>query len=48
MKEEGVPALWRGAGVNIARGLFGTCTLVGFDYFKKFYIEMAYGVDVEA
>jgi solute carrier family 25 (adenine nucleotide translocator) protein 4/5/6/31 len=48
MKEEGVPAFFRGAGANIARGLGGTLVLVGFDYFKKFYIKMAYGVDVEA
>ena len=44
MKEEGVPAFFRGAGANIARGLGGTLVLVGFDYFKMGYIYWRYGV----
>ena len=46
--EEGVGAFFKGAGSNILRGLGGTLVLVGFDYFKKFYIKAKYGVDVEA
>ena len=48
MGEEGVGAFFKGAGSNILRGLGGTLVLVGFDYFKKFYIKAKYGVDVEA
>jgi solute carrier family 25 (mitochondrial adenine nucleotide translocator), member 4/5/6/31 len=43
MKNEGMAAMFRGAGANIFRGLGGTLVLVGFDYFKKFYIEYKYG-----
>ena len=42
--EEGVGAYFKGAGSNILRGLGGTLVLVGFDYFKMFYIQMRYGV----
>jgi len=43
MKEEGVAAYFRGASANIFRGLGGTLVLVGFDYFKDFYIQFKYG-----
>jgi solute carrier family 25 (adenine nucleotide translocator) protein 4/5/6/31 len=44
MREEGVSAFFRGAAANIFRGLGGTLVLVGFDYFKMFYIYQMYGV----
>jgi len=43
LKEEGVAAYFRGASANIFRGLGGTLVLVGFDYFKDFYIQFKYG-----
>jgi len=48
LKEEGVAAYFKGAGSNILRGLGGTLVLVGFDYFKAFYIRMVKGIDVVA
>ncbi len=36
---EGPKALFRGAGVNIVRGVAGAGVLSGFDKFKKMYIE---------
>lgn len=45
MKNEGIPAYFRGAGANIMRGLGGTLVLVGFDYFKEAYITFRYGAD---
>ena len=35
---EGVKALYRGAGVNIVRGVAGAGVLSGFDKLKQFYI----------
>lgn len=43
LKEEGLAAYFRGASANIFRGLGGTLVLVGFDYFKEFYIQFKYG-----
>ena len=34
LREEGVSALYKGAGSNILRGLAGALVLVGFDYCK--------------
>ena len=34
IKNEGILSLWRGAGVTIARGIFGAVLLVGFDRLK--------------
>merc|ERR1712096_479361 len=45
MKEEGFAAYFKGAGSNILRGLAGTLVLVGFDYFKEWYIEWKYPED---
>jgi solute carrier family 25 (adenine nucleotide translocator) protein 4/5/6/31 len=42
LKEEGVKALYKGAGSNILRGLAGALVLVGFDYCKGFYLEWKY------
>ena len=36
---DGVGALYKGAGSNILRGLAGALVLVGFDYCKNFYLE---------
>jgi solute carrier family 25 (adenine nucleotide translocator) protein 4/5/6/31 len=41
-KDEGVKALYKGAGSNILRGLAGALVLVGFDYFKNWYLEFKY------
>jgi len=42
LKEEGVKAMYKGAGSNILRGLAGALVLVGFDYCKNFYLEWKY------
>jgi len=42
LTQEGVPALYKGAGSNILRGLAGSLVLVGFDYTKNFYLEWKY------
>jgi solute carrier family 25 (adenine nucleotide translocator) protein 4/5/6/31 len=42
IKQEGVPALFKGAGSNVLRGLAGAMVLVGFDYFKKAYVDWKY------
>ena len=39
VKNEGVLSLWRGAGVTIARGIFGAVLLVGFDSLKTSYAK---------
>jgi len=39
---EGVKAMYKGAGSNILRGLAGALVLVGFDYCKNFYLEYKY------
>eukprot|EP00461_Guttulinopsis_vulgaris_P000001 UN00001 len=39
IKTDGAPALFRGAGANILRGVAGAATLSGFDYFQKWYIS---------
>lgn len=36
---EGIPAFFRGAGVNIVRGVAGAGVLSGFDKFKQIYIS---------
>jgi solute carrier family 25 (adenine nucleotide translocator) protein 4/5/6/31 len=41
--DEGVPALFKGAGSNILRGLCGAFVLVGFDYAQDFYLQWRYG-----
>lgn len=38
IKNEGSRALFRGAGVNIVRGVAGAGVLSGFDHFKKIYV----------
>jgi len=43
VKEKGVPALFKGAGSNILRGLAGALVLVGFDYMQDFYLKLKYG-----
>jgi solute carrier family 25 (adenine nucleotide translocator) protein 4/5/6/31 len=42
LKEEGMKAMYKGAGSNILRGLAGALVLVGFDYCKNFYLEWKY------
>jgi len=42
LAQEGVKALYKGAGSNILRGLAGSLVLVGFDYCKQFYLEWKY------
>jgi solute carrier family 25 (adenine nucleotide translocator) protein 4/5/6/31 len=42
LKEEGVKAMYKGAGSNILRGLAGAMVLVGFDYCKNYYLEWKY------
>jgi len=39
VQTEGSRALYRGAGVNIVRGVAGAGVLTGFDRLKKFYIQ---------
>jgi solute carrier family 25 (adenine nucleotide translocator) protein 4/5/6/31 len=41
-KEEGMKAMYKGAGSNILRGLAGALVLVSFDYCKNFYLEWKY------
>jgi solute carrier family 25 (adenine nucleotide translocator) protein 4/5/6/31 len=42
LKEEGVGAMFKGAGSNILRGMAGALVLVGFDEFKAAYIQFRY------
>jgi len=42
MKNEGVSAMYKGAGSNVLRGLAGSLVLVGFDYCKQYYLEWKY------
>jgi len=42
LKDEGVKAMYKGAGSNILRGLAGALVLVGFDYCKGFYLDWKY------
>jgi len=42
MLNEGVKAMYKGAGSNILRGLAGSLVLVGFDYTKNWYLEWKY------
>jgi len=42
LQQEGVGAMYKGAGSNILRGLAGALVLVGFDYCKNFYLEWKY------
>jgi len=42
LKDEGMKALYKGAGSNILRGLAGALVLVGFDYCKGFYLDWKY------
>ena len=39
LKNDGVGAMFKGAGSNILRGLAGALVLVGFDYFKEAYLD---------
>jgi len=43
LKEEGVAALFKGAGSNVLRGLAGALVLVGFDELKAAYVNLKYG-----
>lgn len=36
--QEGVKSLYRGAGVNVIRGVAGAGVLSGFDKFKNLYV----------
>jgi solute carrier family 25 (adenine nucleotide translocator) protein 4/5/6/31 len=42
LKNDGVAAMYKGAGSNILRGLAGALVLVGFDYTKNYYLEWKY------
>jgi len=42
LANEGIGAMYKGAGSNILRGLAGAMVLVGFDYCKNFYLEWKY------
>jgi solute carrier family 25 (adenine nucleotide translocator) protein 4/5/6/31 len=42
LKNEGLKAMYKGAGSNILRGLAGALVLVGFDYTKGYYLEWKY------
>jgi len=42
LSQDGVGAMYKGAGSNILRGLAGALVLVGFDYIKNFYLEWKY------
>jgi len=44
LKNEGMKAMYKGAGSNILRGLAGALVLVSFDYAKNYYIEWKYGI----
>eukprot|EP00761_Pharyngomonas_kirbyi_P003360 gb/GECH01003364.1/.p1 GENE.gb/GECH01003364.1/~~gb/GECH01003364.1/.p1 ORF type:complete len:312 (+),score=47.95 gb/GECH01003364.1/:1-936(+) len=47
IKEEGFASMYKGAGSNILRGLAGALVLVGFDYFKNWYVDWKYPADEE-
>ncbi len=38
IRDEGARAIYRGAGVNVVRGVAGAGVLSGFDKFKKVYV----------
>ena len=38
VKSEGINSLYRGAGVNVIRGVAGAGVLSGFDKFKNIYM----------
>eukprot|EP01094_Clydonella_sp_ATCC50884_P029062 TRINITY_DN895_c0_g1_i1.p3 TRINITY_DN895_c0_g1~~TRINITY_DN895_c0_g1_i1.p3 ORF type:complete len:143 (-),score=41.67 TRINITY_DN895_c0_g1_i1:243-671(-) len=38
--QEGMSSMFKGAGSNVLRGLCGALVLVGFDYFKDWYVDM--------
>ena len=38
LREEGIRSLYRGAGVNVVRGVAGAGVLSGFDKFKNLYV----------
>lgn len=40
LRNEGVAALFKGAGANILRGIAGAGVLAGFDKFQKLYIDL--------
>jgi len=42
LSQDGVGAMYKGAGSNILRGLAGALVLVSFDYCKNFYLEWKY------
>lgn len=42
LTQDGVAAMYKGAGSNVLRGLAGALVLVGFDYVKGFYLEWKY------
>jgi len=42
LKNEGIGAMYKGAGSNILRGLAGALVLVSFDYAKNYYLEWKY------
>jgi solute carrier family 25 (adenine nucleotide translocator) protein 4/5/6/31 len=42
LANEGMKAMYKGAGSNILRGLAGALVLVSFDYCKNFYLEWKY------
>jgi len=42
LSNDGVAAMYKGAGSNILRGLAGALVLVSFDYVKGFYLEWKY------
>jgi len=44
LTKEGVPALFKGAGANILRGIAGAGVLSGFDLFQEYYIYFRTGV----
>jgi solute carrier family 25 (adenine nucleotide translocator) protein 4/5/6/31 len=39
LKNEGMSAMFKGAGSNILRGLCGALVLVGFDYLQDYYVQ---------
>jgi solute carrier family 25 (adenine nucleotide translocator) protein 4/5/6/31 len=42
LAQDGIGSMYKGAGSNILRGLAGSLVLVGFDYFKQYYLEWKY------
>jgi solute carrier family 25 (adenine nucleotide translocator) protein 4/5/6/31 len=42
LRNEGMKAMYKGAGSNILRGLAGALVLVGFDYSKNMYLDWKY------